>query len=88
MRPAEYWGYWHSQNGFSPGGKAAELSIVSKAADPQNVKTGSHALKVTIENAQYWEELGFGRNDVFYPVSQERSLESVGSGRGAILNQA
>ena len=70
MRPAAHWGYWHSQNGFSPGGKAAELSIVSKAADPQNVKTGSHALKVTIENAQYWEELGFGRNDVFYPVSR------------------
>ena len=25
---------------------------------------------MSIENAQYWDELGFGRNDVFYPVSR------------------
>ena len=42
---------------------------MSKEADPQNVKNGNHALKVTIENAQYWDELNLGRNDVFYPVS-------------------
>src|SRR5262249_28565736 len=67
---AKDWGYWHSQNGFSPGGKAATLSIVSKVANLQYVKSGNHALKVYIENAQYWEDLGFGRNDVFYPVSR------------------
>lgn len=69
-RSAEDWGYWHSQNGFSPGGKAAQLSIVSKVADPHYVKTGRHALKVYVENTQYWEWSGVGRNDVFYPVSR------------------
>ena len=64
------WGYWHSQNGFSPGGKSGELSIVRRADDPLHVKRGEYALKVRVENAQYWEWLGVGRNDVFYPVSR------------------
>ena len=57
-RTADKWGYWHSQNGFSPGGKAATLSIVSKAGYPEYVRTGHHALRVYVENAQYWEYLG------------------------------
>ena len=86
VRPAGHWGYWHSQNGFSPGGKAAELSFVSKAAEPQNVKTGRRALKVTIENAQYWDELNFGRNDVFYPASRNAhwNLSDLGDVRISI----
>ena len=88
VRPAAHWGYWHSQNGFSPGGKAAELSFVSKAAEPQNVKTGRRALKVTIENAQYWDELNFGRNDVFYPVSRNAHWNLSDLIDVRILNQA
>lgn len=66
----EDWGYWHSQNGFSPGGKAAELSIVTKSTNPEDVKMGRRALKILIENTQYWEGWGVGRNDVFYPISR------------------
>ncbi|MGE5643614.1 MAG: hypothetical protein ACM3Y8_11450 [Byssovorax cruenta] len=69
-RNAEDWGYWHSQNGFSPGGKAANLTMVSKASAPRYVNSGNHALQVSVENTQYWEDRGFGRNDVFYPISR------------------
>jgi hypothetical protein len=69
-RNAEDWGYWHSENGFSPGGKAANLTMVSKTSAPHSVNNGNYALQVSIENAQYWEDWGFGRNDVFYPVSR------------------
>jgi hypothetical protein len=69
-RSAEGWGYWHSQNGFSPGGKAARLGMVTRGADPRNVKVGRRALEVRIESTQYWERWGFGRNDIFYPVSR------------------
>ncbi len=67
---ATQWGYWHSENGFSPGGKAANLSIVSAADEPGHVKRGRYALKVRVESSQYWEWLGAGRNDVFYPLSR------------------
>jgi hypothetical protein len=69
-RNAEDWGYSHSQNGFSPGGKAATLTMVSKASAAQYVNGGNYALQVSVENAQYWEAWGFGRNDVFYPISR------------------
>jgi len=39
-------------------------------SNPAYVKSGQYSLKVYIENAQYWEDWGFGRNDVFYPVSR------------------
>jgi hypothetical protein len=68
---ATQWGYWHSENGFSPGGKAANLSVVSRTAEPQYVKSGKYALKVRVQSSQYWEWLGVGRNDVFYPVSRD-----------------
>jgi len=67
---ASQWGYWHSQNGFSPGGKAANLSVVSATDEPEHVKRGLYALKVRVESSQYWEWLGVGRNDVFYPISR------------------
>jgi hypothetical protein len=69
-RSAEHWGYWHSQNGFSTGGKAAELSIVRRGQNTKDVKTGKRALKVVVENTQDWEHVGVGRNDVFYPISR------------------
>ncbi|HEY3473373.1 MAG TPA: hypothetical protein VGK56_02120 [Anaerolineales bacterium] len=69
-RTAEDWGYWHSDNGFSPGAKATELDMVSRAAGAEVVKSGKVALKVFVENAQYWEGWGVGRNDVFYPASR------------------
>lgn len=67
---ATQWGYWHSQNGFSPGGKAANLSVVSATDEPGHVKRGRYAVKVRVESSQYWEWLGVGRNDVFYPISR------------------
>lgn len=67
---AQIWGYWNSQNGFSPGAKSAELRMVSRREHPHYVRSGSHSLKVSIENGQYWEHLGAGRNDVFYPASR------------------
>jgi hypothetical protein len=64
------WGYWHSENGFSPGAKAANVSVVSAATDPAHVKTGSYAIEVRVESSQYSEFRDVGRNDVFYPVSR------------------
>ena len=64
------WGYWHSQNGFSPGGKAGTLNAVNRKDRPELVKEGRYSLEVEIESSQYWEWLGVGRNDVFYPVSR------------------
>lgn len=72
------WGYWHSQNGFSPGGKAAELSAVDRNKSPGNVISGRHALHVMIDSAQYWDHLGVGRNDVFYPMSRNAHWNLLG----------
>ena len=69
-KSAVQWGYWHSQNGFSPGGKAGRVTAVSTSEEPQHVKAGSYAVKVRVESTQYLEWLGSGRNDVFYPVSR------------------
>lgn len=69
-RDAGDWGYWHSQNGFSPGGKAADLQMVGGPKDHDAASVGKRALSVTVENGEYWESLGFGRNDVFYPASR------------------
>ena len=68
------WGYWNSQNGFSTGGKAATLTIRNQLFNPTEVKTGQYSLKITVENAQNGEGYGYGRNDVFYPVT--RNLHS------------
>lgn len=65
------WGYWHSLNGFSPGGKIAELSTVNRSTSPENVISGRHAVHVMIDSAQYWDYLGAGRNDMFYPRSRD-----------------
>ncbi|MGZ3241649.1 MAG: hypothetical protein ACXWJK_15640, partial [Burkholderiaceae bacterium] len=71
VKDAKNWGYWNSQNGTYPGGaKAAEISAVSKHRNPQEIKAGSHAIKIYIESTQYGDEGGFGRNDVFYPASR------------------
>lgn len=67
---AREWGYWNSENGFSPGGKAGDLSMVDKSSHPAHVKVGRSALKVRVENTSDLEELGRGRNDVFYPASR------------------
>jgi hypothetical protein len=67
---AATWGYWHSQNGFSPGAKAAELRILLKSEDADSVASGEYALGVQVESSQSWEWLGTGRNDVFYPVTR------------------
>ncbi len=64
------WGYWNSQNGFSPGAKVGYLRIVSKRDAPGLGIGDPSVLSVTVENTQELEELGFGRNDVFYPVSR------------------
>jgi hypothetical protein len=68
------WGYWSSQDGYNPGGKAATLTIRNQLANPTEVKTGQYSLKITVENAQNLEWLGYGRNDLFYPVT--RNLHS------------
>jgi hypothetical protein len=71
VRSAKNWGYWNSQNGFSPGGKSATLSVVDRHDAPQYVRAGRSAIKVRIENAQYWDaQWGVGRNDVFYPATR------------------
>jgi len=70
LRSAANWGYWHSQNGFSPGAKAADLSIALGSERAEHVVSGEYALRVQVESSQYWEWLGSGRNDVFYPVSR------------------
>ncbi len=44
---------------------------MSRADGPQYVHSGSRALEVYVENAQYWDSLGVGRNDVFYPKSRD-----------------
>jgi hypothetical protein len=78
---ADNWGYWNSENGFSPGAKVATLASVIRAAPlRQRVNGGdtifagafdpNHVLEVSVENAQYWDGLGSGRNDVFYPMSR------------------
>jgi hypothetical protein len=68
------WGYWNSQNGFSPGAKSGQIAVVTKSQSPSSVRTGSYAIKATVENAQYWDQGGFGRNDVFFPVSRNAHL--------------
>jgi hypothetical protein len=78
---ADNWGYWHSENGFSPGAKVATLASVIRPAPLRHLVNGgdtifegafdvNHVLKVSVENAQNWEDLGSGRNDVFYPTSR------------------
>lgn len=66
---ATLWGYWHSQNGFSPGAKYAALSMRS-SPEVGGVRSGSRLLRVWVRNTQNLEQLGYGRNDVFYPVSR------------------
>jgi len=81
LTDASNWGYWNSQ---TVGAKVGYLRTVESAR-------GS-ALEVTIENTQDFEELGgFGRNDVFYPVSRNahwdlRNLRTVSFAVKPILN--
>jgi hypothetical protein len=65
-----------------PGGQSARIAVVDGGRAPSSVRGGRHAIKVTFENAQFWEQLGVGRNDVFYPASRNahwnlRGLETV-----------
>lgn len=70
-RHDESWGYWNSLNGFSRGGKAAQIRSVSKTDDPKNVVSGHASVLVEIDNTQTLGYLDTGRNDVFYPASKD-----------------
>ncbi len=74
------WGYWNSENGWNfekwlkqgelaPGAKVGRMTIVTRR-DVPGINEAAFALSVTIENTQDFEEVGVGRNDVFYPVSR------------------
>ena len=45
--------------------------MVRRRDDPDYVAAGKYALAVQIESSQYWEWLGVGRHDLFYPVSRD-----------------
>jgi hypothetical protein len=72
------WGYWHSENGASPGAKVAHLAVMNKAKNRRCVKAGRRALEVTVENGQFWEGWGSGRNDVFFPKSRNAHWNRIG----------
>lgn len=85
---ADNWAYWNSQNGFSPGAKAATLASVIRPAPVRHVNNGGDTiftgafdpnpvLEVTVENAQNWDYAGVGRNDVFYPRSRNASWSDM-----------
>lgn len=75
------WGYWHSLNGFSPGAKVAQIGVVKRRDSSTDVISGRRAIHVTIDGAQYWDSLGVGRNDLFYPMSKNAHWNLLGLSR-------
>jgi hypothetical protein len=64
------WGYWHSDNGFSPFAKYGVLSTILQTDDADHVQHGDSSLQIQIANAEIWEQWDLGRNDIFYPASR------------------
>ena len=64
---SDNWGYWHSNNSFSPFGKYGKISAVNKDNNPTFVKNGNASLMVYVENTELYENSDRGANEIYYP---------------------
>jgi hypothetical protein len=62
---ATNWAYWYSWNET---GKSAQVVSVAKSSNSANVRSGSYAIQVTVDEVN--DSYDVGRNDLYYPITK------------------